>query len=102
MVAYTVFPFKPSGVAPMFVSIERDDDASAQTEATNVLRDHVSATRVTLWRDDTVVFRGLSSACVAWLASDTRREAGCPALSASEGACPPNCRTEPLLTNGLG
>lgn len=92
MVAYTIFPFKASGVAPVFVSMERDDDTSAVTDALTVLRDHSSATRVTLWREDQVIFRGLSSECVRWLAGGSDRGIGCPGLSSSDGACPPTCR----------
>jgi hypothetical protein len=90
--AYTVFPFKVSGVAPMFAFIEHDDDRSAVAEALTILRQHSSATRVTLCREDQVIFHGLSSECSAWLASGKHREAGCPVLHASDGPCPPNCR----------
>lgn len=92
MVAYTVFPFKPSGVAPVFISIDQDDDAAAAAEALNLLQDHASATRVTLWRDDEMVFEGLSKACLLKLAQGRSQDMCCPALSSATGVCPPGCR----------
>jgi hypothetical protein len=92
MVGYTVYPFKSSGVAPAFAFVEREDDSSAAIEAMNILRAHPSATRVTLFREDQAIFRGLSSACAAWLAEGSHRAINCPALSCSDDACPPRCR----------
>jgi hypothetical protein len=92
MAAYTVFPFNASGVAPVFVSIEKDNDAAAVEEALEVLKDHSSATRVMVWRDDKVIFHGPSSRCILWLAGGKHREVGCPALTATGGVCPPACR----------
>ena len=92
MVAYTVFPFKASGVAPVFIAIDRDNDAAAAAEALNLLQDHASAVRVTLWRDDEVIFEGLSKACLFKLAQGRPQDMCCPALSGSAGVCPPGCR----------
>jgi len=92
MVAYTIFPFKASGVAPVFVSIEQDSDTAAVAEALKHLHDHSSATRVTLWREDKAIFHGLSSECALWLAGGQLREVDCPAASSSGGVCPPTYR----------
>jgi len=73
MVAYTIFPFKASGVAPVFVSIEQDSDTAAVAEALKHLNDH-------------------SSECALWLAGGQLREVDCPAASSSGGVCPPTCR----------
>ena len=93
MVAYTVFPFNASGVAPVFVAIDQDSDTAAIAEALKHLQDHSSATRVTLWREDKAIFHGLSSECVLWLAGGEHPDIGCPALSSSGGVCPPTCRS---------
>jgi hypothetical protein len=91
VVGYTVFPFKASGVAPVFIYIEQKDDPAAVDEALKVLEEHSGSTRVTVWREDQVIFSGLSSACAAWLAEAPTRLANCPALSSPELACPKSC-----------
>jgi hypothetical protein len=91
VVAYTVYPFKTSGVAPVFIYIEQADNPAAASEALKLLEQHSSAARVTVWREDQVIFSGLSSACAAWLAEAPRRLEHCPALSAPEQSCPPTC-----------
>lgn len=91
MSSYTIFPFKASGVATVFSAFESDSDAAASVEAFHVLGDHQSADRVSVWRDDRLIFSGLSTDCVTWLAAATGRMANCPALTNPEEACPPDC-----------
>ncbi|WP_421736659.1 hypothetical protein [Caulobacter sp.] len=91
MSSYTVFPFKASGVAPVFFAIERDGDAAAALEAIRLLGQHTSADRVTVWRDEQLVFSGLSTDCAAWLATEPDRLASCLALNSPEDACPADC-----------
>lgn len=91
MSSYTIFPFKASGVAPVFFAIEREGDAAASLEALRLLREHPSADRVSVWRDEQLVFSGLSTDCSAWLAAAPDRLANCPALNNPEEACPLDC-----------
>lgn len=91
MVSYTVFPFKASGVASVFIPIDREDDAAAAVAAITLMEEHRSADRVTVWQRDMVIFSGPSSACLSWLALAPERRVGCPALHAPELACPPEC-----------
>jgi hypothetical protein len=91
MVAYTVFPFKPSGSAPVFAFIECDTDESAISAALSVLAEHPSSVRVALWRENELVFSGLSAGCVAWLTEAPERIANCPQLTSSGLPCPPSC-----------
>lgn len=64
MVAYTVYPFKASGVSPVFIPLEREDDAAAAAAAITLLESHHSADRVTVWRENVVIFSGPSSECL--------------------------------------
>ena len=91
MISYTVFPFMASGVAPIFIPIESENDTAAAASAIRLLEEHSSADRVTVWGEDRVVFSGLSSHCAAWIAAAPERRASCPALNAPEKPCPLNC-----------
>lgn len=91
MSSYTVFPFKASGVAPVFFAIEREGDTAASLEALRLLGEHLSADRVSVWRDEHLVFSGLSTECSAWLAAAPDRLATCPALKSPEEGCPSVC-----------
>ena len=91
MITYAVFPFKASGVAPLFIPIDEKDDAAAATAAVDLLSIHRSADRVTVWREDKMIFSSPSSECAIWLAASPDRRANCPAMSLSEQACPAQC-----------
>ncbi len=91
MVFYTVFPFYATGVAPAFIPIDREDDASAADAAITLLEGHRSAARVIVWREDRIIFSGPSSECLSWLALAPERRVACPALSVPKQACPPDC-----------
>lgn len=91
MADYTVYPFKASGVAPLFVMIDREDDAAAAVAAIHLLKGHASADRVSVWCEDRFIFSGPSTECATWLAGAPKRRAACPALNAPEQACPPDC-----------
>ncbi|MDP1632972.1 MAG: hypothetical protein Q8L66_16280 [Caulobacter sp.] len=91
MVTYTVFPFKSSGVAPSFHRIEQADDALAAAESLKMLAEHRSAVRVTVWREEVLVFSGPSAACAAWLATSPRHLAHCPAVSPADQPCDADC-----------
>ena len=91
MVTYTVFPFMASGVAPAFHCIDRADDASAAAEALKLLADHHGAVRVTVWREDALVFSGPSATCAAWLTATPQCLAECPAISHPDQSCRPGC-----------
>ena len=82
MVSYMVFPFKASGVAQVFIPIDREDDVAAAAAAITLLEGHRSADRVTVWREGIVIFSGPSSECLTWLALSPERRAACPALNA--------------------
>ena len=91
MSSYTVFPFKASGVAPVFFAIESEGDAAASLEALRLLSEHPSADRVSVWRDEQLVFSGLSTGCATWLTAAPDRLANCVALNRPEEACPLDC-----------
>lgn len=91
MADYTVYPFTASGVAPLFIMIDREDDAAAAVAATHLLKAHASADRVSVWCEDRFIFSDPSAECATWLADAPERRAACPALNAPEQACPPDC-----------
>ena len=91
MSTYTVFPFKSSGVAPSVYWIEQDDDILAAAEGLKLLADHQSAVRVTVWREEALVFSGPSTVCLAWLATEPKRLSLCPAISHPEQLCSKEC-----------
>lgn len=91
MTTYTVFPFKASGVAPGLHWIERPDDALATAEGLKLLAEHDSAVRVTVWREDVLVFSGPSADCAAWLKATPGRLSLCPAVSDPDQLCSPDC-----------
>ena len=96
MVTYTVFPFKSSGVAPSCHWIEQADDALAAAEALKLLADHHSAVRVTVWREDALIFSGPSAACAAWLTTTPQGLAHCPAISHPDQLCSTDCGRLPF------
>lgn len=91
MISYTVFPYMTSGVAPAFHWIERPDDVSASAEALKLLATHSSTVRVTVWREDDLVFSGLSHKCATWLATAPQCRASCPAISHPDRTCGQDC-----------
>lgn len=91
MSSYTVFPFKASGVAPVFFAIERESDAAASLEALRLLGEDPGAARVSVWRDEQFVFSGPSTQCALWLAAGLDRLANCPAVNSPQEPCPSDC-----------
>ncbi len=75
----------------MFFAIERDGDDAAFLEAIRLLGQHASADRVSVWRDEQLIFSGLSTDCAAWLAANPDRLASCPALNNPDEGCPTDC-----------
>lgn len=91
MVAYTIFPIQPTGVAHSFRAAELENDAAAAAEAIRFLDENPDATQVTVWRDDQMIFSGLSRPCAGWLSGGAERGPQCPALSAPGMPCPATC-----------
>ena len=91
MISYTVFPFKASGVAPIFVPIQSKNDTTATATAIKLLQEHSCADRVMVWCEDRLVYSGLSRHCADWIAATPERRVSCPALNSAEKPCPHDC-----------
>lgn len=91
MVSYMVFPYTAAGIAPTFHVIDQADDAAAVVEAIKLLAEHDHSVRVAVWRENTLIFSGVSAACAAWLLKTSQRPPACPAISSPEQVCRPGC-----------
>jgi hypothetical protein len=91
MVTYMVFPYTAAGVAPTFHCIEQVDNAAAAVEAMKLLADHHHSVRVTVWRENTLVFSGPSAECAAWLVTAAQCLPNCPAFSHPNQSCRADC-----------
>jgi hypothetical protein len=91
MAAYTIFPIEASGLAHAFIAADLENDSAAAAEAIRLLDDHMSATQVTVWREDRLVFSRLSRSCAVWLAGGAERGLQCPSALSPGMPCSAIC-----------